>query len=60
MFKRTKLSAAALFAIGGMVLAAPVLAQQAERVEVTGSRFKTTETEGAAPVTSLSAETIKI
>ena len=52
MFKRTKLSTAALFALGSAILAMPVLAQ--ERVEITGSRFKTTETEGSAPVISLS------
>lgn len=60
MFKRTKLSTAALFALGGVVLALPAVAQQAERVEITGSRFKTTETEGTSPVISLSAETIKV
>ena len=58
MFKRTKLSTAALFALSSAMLALPVLAQ--ERVEITGSRFKTTETEGSAPVISLSAETIRI
>lgn len=61
MFKRTKLSTAALFALGGVVLTLPAVAQQTpERVEITGSRFKTTETEGVSPVVSLSAEAIKI
>lgn len=65
MFKRKSVNVAALLALG---VAAPVFAQQAapapaqqlERVEVTGSRIKTLNTETASPVISLGAEAIKV
>lgn len=63
MFKRKSVNVAALIALG---VAAPVFAQQAapaqqlERVEVTGSRIKTLNTETASPVISLGAEAIKV
>lgn len=62
MFEKTKVSGAVLLALGGATLALPVLAQQqaTERVEITGSRFRTTETGGVSPVISLGAEAIKI
>lgn len=55
MFKKSKVCAAALLAIGGSaaMTAAPAYAQdqQLERVEVTGSRIKRAAAEGALPVT---------
>lgn len=55
MFKKSKVCAAALLAIGGsaVMTAAPAYAQeqQLERVEVTGSRIKRAAAEGALPVT---------
>lgn len=53
MFQRTKLSTGLLIAFGGSVLlSSPVaVAQEAERVEVTGSRIKRADSEGALPVT---------
>ncbi len=63
MFQRKSVNVAALIALG---VAAPVFAQQAapaqqlERVEVTGSRIKTLNTETASPVISLGAEAIKV
>ncbi len=56
MFQRTKISAGVLLAIGsGLLLAGlPAQAQQTERVEVTGSRIKRADSEGALPVTVIS------
>lgn len=53
MFQRTKISAGVLLAIGGGLLLSgvPAQAQQTERVEVTGSRIKRADSEGALPVT---------
>lgn len=61
MFKRTRVVQGLLAAFGGsMVIAAlPAAAQETMRVEVTGSRFKTVQTETASPVISLGAEAIK-
>ncbi len=59
MFKKSQVCAAALLAIGGSVLltAAPVYAQESlGRVEVTGSRIKRAEAEGALPVTVINRE----
>lgn len=61
MFKRKSVNLAALLALGA--ISAPVFAQQAqqlERIEVTGSRIKTSNPETASPVISLGAEAIKI
>lgn len=69
MFKRKSVNLAALLAIGAIAsptLAqqqaqpAPTPAQQLERVEITGTRIKTVNTETASPVISLGAEAIKI
>ncbi len=56
MFKRTKVSAAALVALSGVVAATslPALAQDAQRVEVTGSRIKRVDAEGANPISVVS------
>lgn len=55
MFKKTKVCAGVLLAIGGAVMAtSPAFAQEAqqlERVEVTGSRIKRADAEGALPIT---------
>ncbi len=51
MFKRTRLNRAAVLALGSAVLALPVLAQTADRIEVTGSRIKRVDSEGSLPVT---------
>ena len=52
MFKRTKISSGVLLALGGVLLAtsSPVLAQT-QTIEVTGSRIKRADAEGALPVT---------
>jgi len=63
MFKRTKVCAGVLAALGGglVIGSQPAMAQQAsERVEITGSRLKSFETESASPVVSISAESIKV
>jgi len=62
MFKKSQVCTAVLLAIGGGLLAVPAVAQQAssERVEITGSRIKTVQTEGASPVITLSAEAIQV
>jgi iron complex outermembrane receptor protein len=61
MFKRTKVCSAALLAIGGVVLAtsAPVWAQQAQTVEITGSRIKRVDAEGALPVQTYTREDLQ-
>ena len=60
MFKMSKISAAALIALGGS-FAVQAFAQDAtlERVEVTGSSIKRIAGEGALPVTTLSQADIK-
>ena len=59
MFKRTKLNAAALIALGA-VLTLPALGQTTnQRVEITGSSIKRVATEGALPVQTISQEEIK-
>lgn len=66
MFKKSKVSAAALIALsGGLTLtSAPVFAQEAQaqqldRVEVTGSRIKRADAEGALPVTTIRREELE-
>lgn len=62
MFKRTKVCAGVMAALGSslVVVSNPVFAQTAERIEITGSRIKTLETETASPVVTLGAEAIKV
>lgn len=62
MFKKTKVCTGVLLALGGGVLSvAPALAQQAaERVEITGSRLKSSDVDTASPVVSIGAEQIKV
>lgn len=61
MFQKSKLSASILLAFsGGIALTSlPVQAQTAERIEVTGSRIKRAEAEGALPVTVISREQLE-
>lgn len=60
MLKRTQISTAALIALSGTLLGQTAYAQQTgERIEVTGTRIKTTQTETTSPVVSLTAEQIK-
>lgn len=58
MFKRTKVSVGVLLALGGAVVATsmPALAQDAQRVEITGSRIKRAAAEGSLPVTVIQRE----
>jgi iron complex outermembrane recepter protein len=63
MFKRTKVSAGVLAALGGVLVlgAQPAFAQTTgERVEITGSRLKSFDVETASPVVTLGAEAIKV
>lgn len=52
MFRTTKLCAGLMLAFGGsaVLLALPAAAQQAQRVEITGSAIKRVNAEGPAPV----------
>ncbi|HSW26450.1 MAG TPA: TonB-dependent receptor plug domain-containing protein, partial [Burkholderiaceae bacterium] len=61
MFKRNRISLAAALAVGGLAVAVPgVWAQDSgQRVEVTGSRIKRTDTETAAPVQVFTREDIE-
>lgn len=57
MFKKTKLSRAALLALSGTLLSLPALAQT-ERIEITGSSIKRVDAEGSLPVTVVTKEDI--
>lgn len=61
MFKRTKISAAAVLALGSvaMLAAAPVQAQDSQRIEITGSSIKRIAAEGALPVITLNKADIE-
>ncbi len=61
MFIRTKVSAGVLLALGGAVAATslPALAQDAQRIEVTGSRIKRADAEGSLPITTISREELE-
>jgi iron complex outermembrane recepter protein len=60
MFKRTQISTCALLALGGvlMVPAVPAYAQT-QTIEVTGSRIKRADAEGALPVTVIQREELE-
>jgi iron complex outermembrane recepter protein len=62
MFKKTKICSATLVALGGGLLASsvPVAAQEAQRIEVTGSRIKSLSTDTVSPVTVIDAKEIKV
>ncbi len=61
MFRRSRVSLAAAMAVGGLAMVAtPAIAQDSgQRVEVTGSRIKRTDTETASPVQVLTREDIE-
>ncbi|HJV70197.1 TonB-dependent receptor domain-containing protein [Ideonella sp.] len=60
MFQKTKLCTSLLLAFsGGMILASGSASAQ-ERVEITGSRIKTVQTEGTSPVVVLGKEAIQL
>ena len=60
MFKRTKICTGVLVALGGALTAAalPAFAQEATRVEITGSRIKSIGATSASPITSVGVEEI--
>ncbi len=61
MFKRTKVSAGVLLALGSAVAVTslPAMAQDPQRIEVTGSRIKRADAEGALPVTVINREQLE-
>lgn len=61
MFKQSVLSRSMLLAFGGSVAVAgmPALAQETQRVEITGSAIRRIDAESALPVVVLKAEDIK-
>ena len=60
MFKKTKVCTGVLVALGGALTTAalPALAQDATRVEITGTRIKSIGAISSSPITSVSAEEI--
>lgn len=60
MFQKTKLSTSLLLAFGGGLILASGAASAQERVEITGSRIKTVQTEGTSPVVVLGKEQIQM
>ena len=60
MFKRTKICTGVLVALGGALTASalPAFAQEATRVEITGSRIKSIGATSASPITSVGVEEI--
>lgn len=59
MFKRTKVSAGVLLAIGSALALPHISAFAQDRVEITGSRIKRAAAEGSLPVTVVSREQIE-
>ena len=57
MFKKTKITTGVLVALGGVLLVGsmPVVAQTAERIEITGSRIRTLGAVSNSPISSVSA-----
>jgi iron complex outermembrane receptor protein len=62
MFKRTKVCAAVLAAIGGglSVSGSSVFAQDTQRIEITGSAIKRIDSETAVPVTVIKVDDLKL
>jgi iron complex outermembrane recepter protein len=59
MFKRTRISSGVLLALGGVLLApGAAIAQETQRIEITGSAIKRVDAETALPVTVISREEI--
>lgn len=59
-FKRTKVAAGVLAAIGTLALSVPAAYAQTERIEVTGSRIKRVDAEGIAPITVVNREQLEM
>jgi iron complex outermembrane receptor protein len=59
MFKRTKVSAGVLLAIGSALALPSITAVAQDRVEITGSRIKRAAAEGSLPITVVSREQIE-
>lgn len=61
MFKRTKVSVGVLLAIGSAVAVTsmPVMSQETQRIEVTGSRIKRVDVEGALPITTYTRQDLE-
>lgn len=59
MFRRTKLCSAMLVAFGGTLMAGSALAQQPQRIEITGSAIKRIDAETVAPVEVITREQIE-
>jgi iron complex outermembrane recepter protein len=59
MFKRTKISTGVLLALGGVLLApAAVVAQDSQRIEVTGSRIRSVAADSPSPIQVITAQDI--
>jgi outer membrane receptor protein involved in Fe transport len=59
MFKRTKISTGVLLALGGVLLSPIALhAQEAQRIEVTGSRIRSVAADSPSPIQVISAQDI--
>ena len=59
MFKRTKVSAGVLLALGSVLALPSITAVAQDRVEITGSRIKRAAAEGSLPVAVISREEIE-
>jgi iron complex outermembrane recepter protein len=60
MFRKTRVTTAALLAIGGVALIAmPAAAQEVQRIEITGTNIKRIDAETSSPVQVISREEIK-
>lgn len=61
MFKRTKVCTGVLLALGGAIAATsmPAFAQDPQRVEITGSRIKRVDIEGALPITTITRQELE-
>ncbi len=61
MFKRTKVCAGVLAALGGTLATTtmPVVAQTTDRVEITGSRIRSIDVSSSSPVLSVGVEAIR-
>jgi iron complex outermembrane receptor protein len=61
MFRRTKASSAALMLLGGVagLVAIPSVAQETQRIEITGSSIKRIAAEGALPVQTITQQDIQ-
>jgi iron complex outermembrane receptor protein len=61
MFRRTKLCTGLMLAFGGaaMVASGFAVAQEGQRIEITGSRIKRVDAEGALPITTINRAEIE-